>query len=648
VNPSNEPLTNSLPGPSNPDQGAAEFLGLNLDAFRELVAFADVAEGFTLALVEVNFSSDGDLLVEALQNHEVAQEVQFVVLDFNDRGEFSFLQEVTAALANVSLDPARKPVLLVRGLATAIGVKSDYPSFLNELNFTRDQLALRVPYPIVLFLPDYAVNRLGQYAKDLWTWKSGLFHFRTSQQVIEATQTQLSQPTALPADSRPVKQERIEQLERLLSEQVNNGHPPTHPLKAFIAMALELGDAYRSLSDYEQARQCYHKALGWAEAEQDQIRRADALYGLGQVHRLKVDNKKALARFEQALELYRAVGDRLGEANVLKAIGDVLQFLKRSTEALQNYEQALELYRVVGDRLGEANVLIAIGDVLQFLDRRTEALQNYEQALELYRAVGARLGEANVLKAIGDVLQFLKRSTEALQNYEQALELYRAVGARLGEANVLKAIGDVLQFLKRSTEALQNYEQALELYRAVGARLGEANVLKAIGDVLQFLKRSTEALQNYEQALELYRAVGARLGEANVLKAIGDVLQFLKRSTEALQNYEQALELYRAVGARLGEANVLKELGKMLSKPEEAVRLIQQAQSIYEAIEDRYSQCRNLIVFLAAAQLAAGQKEAAIRSLHRGADLALDTEFQFYREDALKRLREITEDTADS
>jgi tetratricopeptide (TPR) repeat protein len=406
VNPSNAPLTNSVPSPTNPAQATTEFLGLNLDAFKELVAFADVAEGFTLAIAEVNFASDGDLLVQALQNHEITQEVQFMVLDFSEQSTFSLLEALTTTLEETELAPHRKLVLLVRGLATAVGVKGDYPNFLNELNYNRDQLAKRVPHPLVLFLPDYAVNRLGQYANDLWTWKSGLFHFRTTQQMIEATQTQLSQPTALPADSRPVKQERIEQLERLLSEHSNPSDPPTRPQKACIPLALELADAYLSLADFEQARRYYHKALDWAEWEDTQRLKADALYGLGQIHRLKDDSTvKALARFEHAMELYRATG------------------------------------------------------------------------------------------------------------------------------------------------------------------------------------------------------------------------------------------------ARLGEANVLKELGKVHREPKEAVRLIQQAQSIYEAIEDRYSQCRNLIDFLAEAQMAAGQKEAAIRSLHRGADLALGTEFEFYRDNALKQLEELSSDS---
>ncbi|MEM6427529.1 MAG: tetratricopeptide repeat protein, partial [Cyanobacteria bacterium P01_D01_bin.128] len=396
MNPSNVPSP-SASSPTAPDP-TVEFLGLNLDAFRELVTFASVAEGFTLAIAEVNFAVDGDLLIQALLAHEVTIEVQFVVLDFSEKDSFSLLAALQEELATVQLDPERQPVLIVRGLATAIGIKGDYPAFWNDLNYRRDQFARQLPYPMVLMLPDYAVNRLGQYATDLWTWTSGVFRFRTTRQVVATAQTQLRQPSDQPADSRPVKQARIEQLERLLSEAISDDE-----LTACIPMALELGDTYCSLCEYEQARQNYHKALTWARHEKKLVKTADALYGLGQIHCLKDDSiVKALARFEQAIELYQATGARLGEANTLKAIGDVLQFQKQTTEALKNYEQAIDLYRATGARLGEANTLQAIGDVLQFQKQTTEALKNYEQAIDLYRATGDRLGEANTLQAIGD------------------------------------------------------------------------------------------------------------------------------------------------------------------------------------------------------------------------------------------------------
>ncbi|MEL6765483.1 MAG: tetratricopeptide repeat protein, partial [Cyanobacteria bacterium J06607_6] len=238
-------------------------------------------------------------------------------------------------MASPRRDPQRQPVLLVRGLATAIGIKSDYSRFLADLNYSRDQLAQQVPYPLVLVLPDYAVTRLGQYAKDLWTWQSGLFPFRTTSQTVDGVHTQLRHPhPTLPADSKPVKQDRIDQLERLLSERLNHGAPSTDSAQDCINLALELGNAYRGLSDYAQARRHYHEAMDWSVVIQQSVKEADALYGLGQVHRLQIDNAKAMERFDQALALYQATGARLGEANTLQAIGDVEQFLKRSQEAL--------------------------------------------------------------------------------------------------------------------------------------------------------------------------------------------------------------------------------------------------------------------------------------------------------------------------
>ncbi|MGF1521052.1 MAG: hypothetical protein ACFBSF_01860 [Leptolyngbyaceae cyanobacterium] len=211
MTPSDAPSPNSAISPSNPDHASAEFLGLNLDVFREVVAFAQVAEGFTYAIAEINFASDGDLLVQALQNHAVAQEVRLIELDFTDQASLSLLSAVKEQLAALKIAAADNPVLLVRGLATAIGVKGNYPNFLTDLNFKRDVLAAQVPYPMVLFLPDYAVDRLARYAQDFWTWRSGHLRFRTLRQTVETAQTQLAQPVPTqPADSRPVKQNRID------------------------------------------------------------------------------------------------------------------------------------------------------------------------------------------------------------------------------------------------------------------------------------------------------------------------------------------------------------------------------------------------------------------------------------------------------
>ncbi|WP_052050874.1 tetratricopeptide repeat protein [Leptolyngbya sp. KIOST-1] len=655
---------------SQPDSALPEFLGLNLESFRGLATFCDLSEGFAIAFAEVNFAADGDRLIQALRERPECQAVQLVVLDFSQERLASLLPRLMAEVANLPTAANLKLVVVLRGLETSIGIAEDDVVFLEDLNFIRDALARRIPHPIIFVLPKYALKRLARTARDFWAWASAVFEFRSVRSDVNTAQTAaLNSGRLFTSDLKPVKQSRIDQLHRLLEE-----YAPAACDSAIanaeirLTILLELADAYRSLSEMKTACQFYRQALSLAQASQKQILEAEALLGLGKTLRFIETDRQALETYEQALTIYREVGARLGEANTLQAQGDVLQFLKQSREALEtyeqaltiyrevgdrlgeantlqaqgdvlqfldqrsealgNYEQALTIYREVGDRLGEANTLKAQGEVLQFLDQRSEALGNYEQALTIYREVGDRLGEANTLKAQGDVLQFLKQSREALGNYEQALTIYREVGDRLGEANTLKAQGDVLQFLKQSREALGNYEQALTIYREVGARLGEANTLQAQGDVLQFLDQRSEALANYEQALTIYREVGDRLGEANTLQAQGDVLQFLKQSREALANYEQALTIYREVGARLGEANAVLGVGSLQDDPQRAMDYFLQAQAIFGAIGSRYSQGRNLLMFIVQAQVQLNDLAGAHQSLDEATAIGQEIGFE--------------------
>jgi tetratricopeptide (TPR) repeat protein len=320
-------------------------------------------------------------------------------------------------------------------------------------------------------------------------------------------------------------------------------------------------------------------------------------------------------------------------------------------------EEILRLIKEIEAEGKEAPLLATLYDSLassyQQRDRSSQdrkfAIEAYKKAIALQKKFELKADLASSWEKLGNLYFELKDDvTQAEDCYRQALEFYRDIGARLGEANTLKAIGDVLQFLDRRDEALSRYEAALQFYRDIGARLGEANTLKAIGDVLQFLKRRDEALSRYEAALQFYRDIGDRLGEANTLKAIGDVLQFLKRSDEALSRYEAALQFYRDIGDRLGEANILQEFGKLQDNPQQALEYLHQAQNLYIQIGDIYSQSRNLLYFIANAQLNMGESNAAIISLTEAATLAAKINYTPFQERAQARIAEINTPSSSS
>ncbi len=280
---------------------------------------------------------------------------------------------------------------------------------------------------------------------------------------------------------------------------------------------------------------------------------------------------------------------------------------------------------------------LVLVDDIHVLESRLHILES--------RTISATLYIANSLKALGDIDKRLEQTTKALNKYESALTFYCKIGNQLGEANTLKAIGDVLLFLKQSRKALKKYETALAIYREISDRVGEANTLKAIGDVLLFLKQSKKALESYGSALSFYREIGARLGEANTLQAIGDVLQFLKRSTEALESYGSALSFYREIGTRLGEANTLQAIASLEEDPMIGLASSQTALNLYIEIGDKYSQGRNLILFTSELQLKLGQKDEAISSLTRAAELAQELNCQPMVDYANQKIAEINRDS---
>lgn len=74
---------------------------------------------------------------------------------------------------------AREVAVFVYGLEHVLPRSDPAAPVLAELNMGRELFHRDAPYPIVFWLPDYAVTALARGAPDFWAWRSGVFEFES-------------------------------------------------------------------------------------------------------------------------------------------------------------------------------------------------------------------------------------------------------------------------------------------------------------------------------------------------------------------------------------------------------------------------------------------------------------------------------------
>ncbi len=464
---------------------------------RALCNMLELASGFTLGFVRVNHSGLRERLVDEIRRRLPQMQIQEIQLDRQSRAG------VVAQLED-RLGDAHPGALFVHGLEGMFDPSLEQSPKLDILNLNRDFFAKRFPWPVVFWVPEFAMREFSRQAPDFWSWRSGTYHFVGQEGDAGETLQQLPGADVWNIDLRE-KRERREILEHLEAELSASGHSDDRLL-------------------------------------------ADTYYLLGQANYYEDRDSQAAQYFEKALPLLRELGDKRGEANCIRRSGDVALQQGRHEQAEASYKQALPIYREIGARMGEANCIQSLGDVALQQGRHEQAEASYKQALPIYREIGARLGGANCIRSLGDVALQQDRYEQAEASYNQALAIYREIGDRLGEANGIQRLGDVALRQDRYEQAEASYNQALPIYREIGARLSEANGIQSLGDVALGQGRYEQAEASYNQALPIYREIGDRLGEANTLLSMGRLARATGKQEQMRSSFQQAETIYKSIG----------------------------------------------------------------------------------------------------
>ena len=148
------------------------------------------------------------------------------------------------------------------------------------------------------------------------------------------------------------------------------------------AMALQVFYTLRGLAAEHLVLS--NRALGYAQAHNDDVTSAVLLNCIGAVYDALWEKQKAIEYYDGALSLYQQLGDKDGEARATNNIGVVHWALGQSQVALEHLNRALLLRRQIGDISGEATTLNNIGVIYDRFGMKQTALEYYNQVLRQF------------------------------------------------------------------------------------------------------------------------------------------------------------------------------------------------------------------------------------------------------------------------
>ena len=330
-----------------------------------------------------------------------------------------------------------------------------------------------------------------------------------------------------------------------------------HEEQRIIDYAINLGDAFSSLENYNDAVKYYkivldirRKTIGETHEDtaESYLWMANSLFYLGHYDEAFIYSQKALEIFN---EISKKKDLRIIPYYNSNAI--VLEKLSRYKEALEYYQKSLNISI---ELLNENDSDLAltynnIGSVLRALNRNSEALKYRQKALNIFiKTLGedhphTALGYNNV----GSLFKDLGFINDALEHYEKALEIRKKINENHTDtAKIYNNMASIFWYLKRYEDALQNQQKALDiLIKVIGENHPEtARAYCNMGSYNLFLGYHEKALPYLQKSLDIRIKM---LGENNEATAvsynnISQVFLALKRYDEALNCQKKALEIF--------------------------------------------------------------------------------------------------------
>jgi tetratricopeptide (TPR) repeat protein len=551
--------------------GRSQFLAINQQSLASLLTFVDFAEDLTIGFIEIDREQERDWIVEWLIESPECQDVDFLVLTYNDPNLRFLLDEILTSLSQQDLQKTKKLVLIIKGLEYSIS-HTEYPPILQNLNFVRDAFVDAVPYPILFCLPSYQITSIAKFAPDFWAWKSGSFKFESIEQESIPISIGGFPVKYFPIKTVPEPQSRIELLERLLEYTASSSLD--RDLSTMVSIREQLGSFHRSRQEWVKAEKYLRQALDIINKNPSlSIKTTNLLIDLADIYLKKMEYEKAVEIYEHILVLDRdrlsphelaEINNNLGlvyvdilEGNKSENIEDAINYFE--TALIHTAEELNQNWATIQYNLGNAYVARIKGDRSDNLE---QAIKYYQVAMRVrtetdfpidWAATQHNLATAYQERIQGDKAENLEL---AIDYYQATLRVYSQTNSPFNWAATQYNLGNVYCNRIRGDKA-KNLELAIGYYQvalrvrtetdfpidwaATQHNLATAYQERIQGDRAENLEMAIEYCQ---AALRVYTKTDFPFNWAMAQNNLG--LTYTQRiNGEKTENIKKAIECYQ-------------------------------------------------------------------------------------------------------
>lgn len=473
--------------------------------------------------------------------------------------------------------------------------RSEQDIFFGYLQLTRDGLG-EFPLSVVLWVSHQVAKMLATQAPDFWSWRGGVFWFRSYRQVtvsakeLERLNPFLVKPMKLTGDSDDEYVLPIDDLQALIEQEKTDSQKLGelhYQLGELYRRRFERGATKNQEKERDLAFQEYYKSIEIYSQSADQQGLIWSYNSLGKLSRSCSLYQDAITAYQNSLDIARKIRNDLDESIILSNLGIVHNDLGQYRQAVQCYLQSLRISKAINDKQSQSYTLGYLGVTYKNLSEYQQAIDVSQQALAISRKVGNRDNEGIALGNLGSVYRKLGDYEQAISFHEQKLEIARELGDRAGEGYALGHLGSAYLDLGYYQQAIEYYNQDLALSQEINDLRGVGIAFGHLGDVYLKLGNHIQAIDSYEKDLAISREINDRRGMGIALGHLGNAYFGIGKYAQAVQFHQEKISIAHDIGDRYGKAMGNRDLGFALQKmnrPQEAINAYEEALRISDEV----------------------------------------------------------------